>query len=208
MSATKRPAPPAHRRSRRDDIVDAAIRLFARKGFVDASIGDVAEEADVVVTAIYYHFSGKEDLFSAAVNKVFEQISAVVSNARPPGSQADAAGLDRVVDAVWEWVDTHPDEATLVHLQLPGATPQIATLRHDFEERHMQRALGYLGADASDATPAQRRAVEMLTVRTLVDLLMAVHTMRLAHGPLSGEESTRLLATVRALTHRLVRIDG
>ena len=47
----ERPSLPAHRPSRREDIVDAAIRLFARKGFVDAAIGDVADEADVVVTA-------------------------------------------------------------------------------------------------------------------------------------------------------------
>ena len=50
----------AHRPSRRTDIIDAAIRLFARKGFVDAVISEVAEEAGVAVTAIYYHFSGKE----------------------------------------------------------------------------------------------------------------------------------------------------
>ena len=69
---------PAHRPSRRNDIIDAAIRLFARKGFVDAAISDVADEADVVVTAVYYHFAGKEELFSAAVHRVFESISAVV----------------------------------------------------------------------------------------------------------------------------------
>ena len=44
---------PAHRPSRRNDIIDAAIRQFARNGFVDASISDVASEADVVVTAVY-----------------------------------------------------------------------------------------------------------------------------------------------------------
>ncbi len=69
------PSLPAHRPSRRNDIVDAAIRQFARKGFVDASISDVAEEADVVVTAVYYHFSGKEELFSAAVDQVFRSIT-------------------------------------------------------------------------------------------------------------------------------------
>ncbi len=196
---------PAHRPSRREDIVDAAIRLFARKGFVDAAISDVADEADVVVTAVYYHFTGKEELFGAAVHKVFDSISEVVANVRGDDSPGDEATLDAVIDAVWEWIDTHPDEATLVHLQLPGATRQISTLRQEFEDLHVQRAFGYLGSNGSRGrTSAARRAVETLSARTLVDLLISVHTMRLADGPLSGEPSAQLRTAVRELTHRLV----
>ena len=130
---------PAHRPSRRNDIIDAAIRQFARNGFVDASISDVASEADVVVTAVYYHFSGKEELFSAAVHRVFESIGEVVAAARGGDEPADPESLDAVIDAVWNWIDTHPEEATLLYLQLPGATRQITTLRQEFEEVHVQR---------------------------------------------------------------------
>ena len=49
---------PAHRPSRRDEIVDAAIVVFGQRGFVDTSISDIAEAADVAVTAVYYHFAG------------------------------------------------------------------------------------------------------------------------------------------------------
>ncbi len=208
--ATKRPgkaAQPAHRPSRRSDIIDAAIRLFARKGFVDAAISDVAEEAEVVVTAVYYHFSGKEELFTAAVHKVFDSISAEVSAVRADDDPSDEESLDRVIDAVWGWIDTHPDEATLIHLQLPGATRQIATLRQEFEDLHVRRAFGYLGPTEGKPRTAARRAVENLTVRTLVDMLISVHTMRLADGPLSGEPNDQLRLSLRRIAHRLVTID-
>jgi AcrR family transcriptional regulator len=199
---------PAHRPSRRNDIIDAAIRLFARKGFVDASISDVAEEADVVVTAVYYHFAGKEELFSAAVHRVFESISAVVSGVRADDAPADEETLDAVTQAVWNWTDTHPDEATLVYRQLPGATPVVTMLRHEFEERHVKRAFAYFEQGPSTGSPsAALSAVETLRARTLVDLLVSVHTMRLADGPLSGEPSAKLLPAVRALIHRLVTLD-
>ena len=208
MTDARKIPQPAHRPSRRNEILDAAIRLFARKGFVDAAISDVAEEADVVVTAVYYHFAGKEELFSAAVHRVFESISGVVSSVRGDDVPADEASLDAVIDAVWEWIDTHPDEATLVHLQLPGATRVITTLRQEFEELHVQRAFGYLDHGGSRGrTSAARRAVETLSARTLVDLLIAVHTMRLADGPLSDEPSEKLKAAVHELTHRLVALD-
>ncbi len=199
--------PPAHRPSRRDDIIDAAIRQFARKGFVDAAISDVAEDADVVATAVYYHFSGKDELFTAAVHRVFDSISQVVAAVHSDDSPADQATLAAVIDAVWDWIDTHPDEATLVHLQLPGATRQISTLRQEFEELHTQRAFGYLStSEHRGRTSAARRAVEALSVRTLVDLLISVHTMRLADGPLSHESSPKLRAAVHELSYRLVGI--
>src|SRR3954452_25139348 len=171
---------PAHRPSRRNDIIDAAIRQFARKGFVDAAISDVAEEADVVVTAVYYHFSGKEELFSAAVNHVFQSISEVVAAARGDDEPGSQASLDAVIDAVWNWIDDHPEEATLLFLQLPGATRQITTLRQEFEEEHVQRAFGYFPHTGRNRPSAARRAFETLTARTLVDLLISVQTMRLA----------------------------
>lgn len=101
--------------------------------------------------------------------------------------------------------------ATLVRLQLPGATRQISTLRHDFEDLHVGRAFGYLdssprtGRSAGTRRTAARRAVEQLTVRTLVDLLISVHPMRLAEG--SGEPSEAVRVALRSLSHRLVTLD-
>jgi AcrR family transcriptional regulator len=201
------PSPPAHRPSRRSDIIDAAIRLFARKGFVDASVADVAEEADVVATAVYYHFSGKDELFTAAVHRVFDSISMAALEVRGDDVPGDQATLDAVTDAVWEWIDTHPDEATLLYLQLPGATRQIATLRQEFEDRHAQRAFGYLGgSDGRARNSAARRGIEQLAIRTLVDMLISIHTMRLADGPLSREPNAKLRAAVRELSHRLLTV--
>ncbi len=195
---------PAHRPSRRGEIIDAAIRQFARKGFVDASISDVAEEANVVATAVYYHFSGKEELFTTAVNQVFQSITDVVAATRAEEAAVDASSLDRVIDAVWDWIDTHPDEATLLYLQLPGATPRIAVLRQEFEEVHADRAFGYLAGSQAGRPAAARRAAEKLTARTLVDLLISVHTMRLVDGPLSAEPDAQLRAAVHRLAARLV----
>jgi len=201
---------PAHRPSRRNTIVDAAIRLFARQGFVDTAISDVAEEAKVVVTAVYYHFSGKEDLFNAAVNRVFESINDVVEKARADDVPGREASLDAVIDAVWEWIDTHPDEATLIYFQLPGATSQITTLRQEFDDLHVRRAFGYLGdGQTTRRRPtAARQAAATVAARTLVDMLIAVHTMRLADGPLSGESSQALRKAVHVLSHRIVTISS
>ncbi|MEZ5375094.1 MAG: TetR/AcrR family transcriptional regulator [Acidimicrobiales bacterium] len=196
---------PAHRPSRRNNIIDAAIRLFAQKGYVDAAISDVAQEADVVATAIYYHFSGKEELYGACITRVFESISNVADQARRSVGDGSGPDITPVIDAVWEWIDEHPDEAALLHLQLPGATRQITKLRQDFEDKHVQRAFGYLGESTSRGrVSAARRSVESLTVRTLIDVLISVHTMHRADSPLSNESGAKLRQALHALAGRLV----
>ncbi len=58
--------------------MDAAIKVFSSQGFSDASIHAIAREAGVAPTAVYYHFTGKPDLFEAALRKVFASITNVV----------------------------------------------------------------------------------------------------------------------------------
>ncbi len=43
-------------------IADAALRLFLERGYDEVSVKDVADAADVAVTTLFQHFSGKEAL--------------------------------------------------------------------------------------------------------------------------------------------------
>ena len=54
---------------RREQIIDAAMRVFAQKGFVRATNRDVAHEAGITTGLIYYYFKSKEDLLRAALEE-------------------------------------------------------------------------------------------------------------------------------------------
>lgn len=51
----------------RQDVLDAAIRLFSAKGFAATSIADIAKEAAVGKSLVLYHFSTKEELWQQAL---------------------------------------------------------------------------------------------------------------------------------------------
>jgi AcrR family transcriptional regulator len=53
----------------RAELVDAAARVFARRGFDGASIEQIAREAGYSTGAIYWHFEGKDDLFLAVYER-------------------------------------------------------------------------------------------------------------------------------------------
>jgi len=52
----------------RAQLIDAAATVFARRGFVAASLDEVAEEAGLTKGAVYSNFDGKEDLFQAVID--------------------------------------------------------------------------------------------------------------------------------------------
>jgi AcrR family transcriptional regulator len=72
------------REQTRDQLLEAAGRVFARRGFHGASVDEVAEEAGYTTGALYSNFAGKEDLFLS----LLEQFA--------------ARQLDEVVDAAAE----------------------------------------------------------------------------------------------------------
>jgi AcrR family transcriptional regulator len=47
---------------RRRDLVDAAARVFARKGFHASRVGDIAEEAGVAHGLLYHYFRSKDEV--------------------------------------------------------------------------------------------------------------------------------------------------
>lgn len=55
-----------HRRAlSRNQILDAAEQVFARDGFHDAALREIAELAEFSVGAVYSFFAGKEDIYQA-----------------------------------------------------------------------------------------------------------------------------------------------
>ena len=56
----------------RDEILKAATKLFASRGFHETSMSEVARAAHVSKALIFWHFKTKEDLFFAVLNRLLE----------------------------------------------------------------------------------------------------------------------------------------
>lgn len=71
MSAT--PTTPKGRRTRQA-IVEAGRRVFARDGFVNARMSDIAEESHLSLGGLYRYFMNKDDVFEAVIAHVHEDL--------------------------------------------------------------------------------------------------------------------------------------
>ena len=129
---------PAHRPSRVDEIVDAGIRVFARKGLAGATMAEVAEDCGMGPGALYYHFANKEQLFARCVRSVADDVANITGRGgAPPGS------LPEVVRLIYDWYAACPDKARLFFLAAPGSTPEIARTWAEFVEEHVRDLARY-----------------------------------------------------------------
>src|SRR3954452_23073644 len=74
MSETRRldrrtSAARAEGRAGRDELLSAALRVFARGGYRAAGVDEIAAEAGYSKGALYWHFAGKEELLMALLDE-------------------------------------------------------------------------------------------------------------------------------------------
>jgi len=63
------PYAPEHKHGTRRRILESARRLFNRKGFAEVSIDEIMANAGLTRGGFYRHFSGKDELYAAAVRQ-------------------------------------------------------------------------------------------------------------------------------------------
>ncbi|SNS87532.1 TetR/AcrR family transcriptional regulator [Rhodococcoides kyotonense] len=198
----------AHRPSRRHLIVQAAVRVFSKKGFAEASIQEIAEAAGMVATAVYYHFSSKEELFESALGYAMDASSAAAQNTRPDDVEADATSFRAVIGAVWDWTAEHPNASRMLFLQIAGgATSGTRLLTKEYMERHIRRAFDYF--PATDVPPNKRaaaaqQAARSLRVRTMIATTIAIQPLRIEGGPLSNISVPRLRTATSDVCSKMI----
>jgi AcrR family transcriptional regulator len=91
----------------RERIVEAAAKVFARRGYHRATVDEIASEAGFTIGALYSNFTGKEDLFLAIADRQVEQRVAEVG-AIADAAEGDAPG-DQAAERLREFLERDPD---------------------------------------------------------------------------------------------------
>lgn len=141
---------------RREQIIGAAMRVFAQKGFTKSTNKDVAREAGITPGLIYYYFESKEALLKA----VLEERSPlhVVATITPEMLELPpAVFMPMLIKRVLDLVEGE-QFLNIIRVILPEVlhNPEIAPLLNSFAQRvlafinnylKMQIARGTLRAD-------------------------------------------------------------
>ena len=69
-------------------ILDAAVRVFARKGYHTCRVGDIAEEAGVAYGLLYHYFSSKEELLETVFRETWSELLEAMRGVEESGAPA------------------------------------------------------------------------------------------------------------------------
>jgi AcrR family transcriptional regulator len=129
MSAAEAKAPTEQRgqsQDSRDEILRAAMQLFANRGFHETSMSEVARAARVSKALIFWHFKTKEELFFAVLSRLLEPY--VIDFAEESGKLDERAQILKLVESYLSFVRENANSvrfflAQLLHDQHMSSDP-------------------------------------------------------------------------------------
>ncbi len=80
----------------RDDLIRVAIEKFGRRGYDAVGTREIAAAVDTPMSSITYHFGGKEGLYLAAAEHIFDYLHETLGPSMERIPDADAAREDRL----------------------------------------------------------------------------------------------------------------
>ena len=100
MTLTERSTPQEEKRRL---ILEASVRVFARKGYHTSRVGDIAEEAGIAHGLLYHYFGSKEEvletIFRENWSELIEAFRRIESSEEPPLEQLE--GIAKILLRSW-----------------------------------------------------------------------------------------------------------
>jgi AcrR family transcriptional regulator len=175
--AMKSPVPPSHELSLRERkkltgkrrIQDAAIELVESRGFQDATVEEIASEAQVSPSTVYRYFGTKQGIFMwEEYDESFMQaLSGEVTSAPP------VEAMRHVVQAMASRF-SEEEERMLRHMRVISSEPELQQAMRTYIDTMREQLAGLLAAGSG-------RAVSDLRVQVVSSALMGALVAVLEH---------------------------
>ncbi len=143
-------------------ILDAALKVFSRKGYRDSSVDDIAGSSGTSKGGVYFHFPGKQAIFLAlmdrAAQQLLQRIEGAIARETEPVARAEAA-----LRTVLRTFARHRALARLFLIEAYGAGREFHTRLIEIHElfigvikHHLDEAIEAGAIDAIDTEVAGR----------------------------------------------------
>lgn len=109
-------------------IFDAAVTLFARKGYAGVGVREIAAAANVNLSMISYYFGGKVGILKEIIDGFFLGYTKTVKEALDDNLSLDDQ-IRKLIKAIVELIKTNPDLCKVAFFELPYDVPEIAAFK-------------------------------------------------------------------------------
>ena len=177
---------------KRERILAAAERIFARHGFFAAKVSDVAKEAGVADGTIYLYFKNKDDLLISLFENRMQQVNAALRTAVAKAKGPPIDQLRMFIRTYLQLVHDEPAAAEVLTIELR----QSSKFMKEYENPQFAdflRLLGGIIAAAQDKGQLDRSIPAHVAARMIFGVLdeLALAWVLAKQQPFAGGAGTR-----------------
>lgn len=121
---------------REQQMLDAAVKVFSRRGYHGASMDEIADDAGISKPMVYAYLGTKEELFVACLHREGTRMMQAIADVVAPDLSADER-LWRSLQAFLGFVGAHRDGWAVLYRQARGEQPfagELTALRRRIVE--------------------------------------------------------------------------
>jgi AcrR family transcriptional regulator len=111
----------------REEILAVAAEEFAERGLSGSRVDEIAERTRTSKRMIYYHFSGKEGLYRAVLDRAYAEIRSLESQL-DLNTLTPTDAITRIVELTFDYDENHPQFISLVNVENIHRGANIAKL--------------------------------------------------------------------------------
>jgi AcrR family transcriptional regulator len=184
---------------KRRQILDAAVRVFAREGFHSSRVGDIAKDAGVAYGLVYHYFDSKDAVLEAVFREAWGRLLAAIRQVEATDEPApqQLTVVVKIVLRAWR------DDPDLVRLLVREVT----------RSAHLQRKIDEIEEAFAVLERLVRRGQQEGTIRADVDARLGAWILygaldEILTGWVMGQLSDApedIAAAERAVTDTLLR---
>jgi TetR/AcrR family fatty acid metabolism transcriptional regulator len=112
-------------------ILDAAVRVFARRGFHHCRVSDVADEAGVAYGLVYHYFSSKEEILNTLFLERWQVMLDAIAAIDARSELSSREKLDRVAGFIIESYRNDPELMKVIIVEVTRAANSFGRLHID-----------------------------------------------------------------------------
>ena len=170
-----------------EKILLVASKMFAERGFANASVRDICREAGTTPPVIYYHFGSKKGLFEAVARKQISMVDFIRKLSRATESKDPRKGIESFVST---YLSSFPEHTFDVGLYMrDSATLDKHSAEMVSEDLERIRALALELVDRSIAMGLFRKADSGLATDCLLGMLNRVIFQHIHFAKISDRDA-------------------
>ncbi|WP_028574479.1 TetR/AcrR family transcriptional regulator [Desulfonatronovibrio hydrogenovorans] len=106
-------------KNKKQKILSTATKLFALQGFDNTTTLQIAKESGVTEPLLYYHFKGKEEIFTDIIRRIFDEYARLISSL-PQETETEFDKISNLIRLHLHIAENRPHDGRLILANCPA----------------------------------------------------------------------------------------